>query len=162
MVLVVDDEPRLRRVFVRWLGAAGYRCVEADCGEAAALLLVEMEGQIDLVVTDRRMPNGTGDELIAFARSRWPALPIVCVAACACEGAFLGELDGSCRTPIAAPGRREPAAHRSVSVRLPFRPSHGSFDHAGVTTPYESAARFNALFTPPPRRPTEVVRWKGT
>jgi response regulator RpfG family c-di-GMP phosphodiesterase len=34
-VLVVDDEAAIRQLLVRWLTAAGYRCLEADCMAAA-------------------------------------------------------------------------------------------------------------------------------
>jgi DNA-binding NtrC family response regulator len=75
----VDDEERIRALYRRWLVRAGYDVVEAASGsEAIQALLAETRG-IKLVVTDRNMPSGTGEELIRAVRATWPAMPIVVV-----------------------------------------------------------------------------------
>ena len=61
-VLVVDDEPLIRELLVECLEIAGLDAETADCGPAA-LKLMETES-FDLVLTDMKMPEMTGLELI--------------------------------------------------------------------------------------------------
>src|SRR2546430_6761279 len=53
--LVVDDEPRLRRVLVRLLEGEGFTCAEAGSG-VEALEMLHHE-QVPLVISDLRMPQ---------------------------------------------------------------------------------------------------------
>ena len=78
-LLVVDDEPSIRNLFRRWLTRAGYEVVEASSGREAVATLLSRGGDVALVITDRKMPSGTGEELIRTIQATWPGLPIVCV-----------------------------------------------------------------------------------
>jgi CheY-like chemotaxis protein len=77
-ILVVEDEETLRQAIRRLLQEHGYHVVEADNGAAALQLLDGTDaGQVDLVLTDLRMPVMDGRALAAaLARTR-PDLPIV-------------------------------------------------------------------------------------
>jgi len=60
--LVVDDEPRLRRVLVRLLEGEGFTCAEAGAGtEALEVLQHEL---VPLVNSDLRMPQMAGVTLL--------------------------------------------------------------------------------------------------
>jgi two-component system cell cycle sensor histidine kinase/response regulator CckA len=61
VVLVVDDEDLVREVTRRVLESAGYQVVEASNGARALGIL--MQGGVDAVVTDIRMPGMDGWEL---------------------------------------------------------------------------------------------------
>ena len=61
VVLVVDDEDVVREVTRRALESAGYQVVEASNGARALGIL--MQGGVDAVVTDIRMPGMDGWEL---------------------------------------------------------------------------------------------------
>ena len=65
-ILVVDDDPSIRRGLAAELAAAGYDTLEAVDGEEGARLAVEREP--DLVLTDLAMPVADGFELIARLR----------------------------------------------------------------------------------------------
>ena len=67
-VLVVDDEPLIRELLLECLEIAGLDAEAADCG-AAALKLMETES-FDLVLTDMKMPEMTGLELIRRIRDK--------------------------------------------------------------------------------------------
>ena len=67
-VLVVDDDPAIRRALTAELKAAGYDTCEAD-GGTSGLLRFESE-EPDLVLTDLAMPGSDGFELIAELRKR--------------------------------------------------------------------------------------------
>src|SRR5712664_877526 len=56
--LVVDDEPRLRRVLVRLLEGDGFSCAEAGSG-TEALEMLQRE-PVPLVISDLRMPQMDG------------------------------------------------------------------------------------------------------
>ena len=76
VVLVVEDNPGMRRVVLRQLRELGYRALE--CDRAAAALEILQHEAIDLVLTDIVMPGGIdGVELARFARERRPNLKIV-------------------------------------------------------------------------------------
>ncbi len=76
-ILVVEDDPRVRRVSVRRLKELGYAVIEADSG-LAALLVIEREEPIDVLFTDIVMPGGmTGIDLAHEARRRRPALKVL-------------------------------------------------------------------------------------
>ena len=76
IVLVVEDNPAMRRVSLRQLRELGYRVLE--CDRAAAALEVLQREPVDLLFTDVIMPGGLdGIELAQMARERWPALKIV-------------------------------------------------------------------------------------
>jgi CheY-like chemotaxis protein len=76
-ILVVEDDPRVRRVTVRRLQELGYITVEADSGPAA-LKRLESEAPFDLLFTDVVMAGGmTGFDLAHEARRRHPQLKIL-------------------------------------------------------------------------------------
>jgi PAS domain S-box-containing protein len=75
-VLVVDDEPVLRRSLCRMLEAAGHVTVEAASGNRALALLAAGE-HFEVVVCDVRMPDGDGPSTAREFRARSPSTWIV-------------------------------------------------------------------------------------
>ena len=62
-VLVVEDEPAVRRVAVEVLRESGYEVLEAEGADAALALAREYRGSIDLLLTDVIMPGKNGRAL---------------------------------------------------------------------------------------------------
>ncbi len=78
-VLVVDDEPALRKSLARILQARGYEVATADDGLAG---LEALERALpDVLLTDLLMPRMTGLELLQKAKARWPELEVVIMTA---------------------------------------------------------------------------------
>jgi len=76
-VLVVDDEPAVRRYAARVLEREGYAVLEAGDG-AEALEMVRGQGPvIEIVVTDIVMPRLNGVELMQALASSHPDLPVI-------------------------------------------------------------------------------------
>jgi DNA-binding NtrC family response regulator len=78
-VLVVDDEPNLRRVLGAQLSRDGYEVHAVADGEAALRILQEQ--YVDVVITDLRMPRLDGLELLRRALALEPELPVVIITA---------------------------------------------------------------------------------
>ena len=66
-ILVVDDEPPIRKLLRTALGAQGYDVVEAETGAAALIAL--RAGKIGLIVLDLGLPGMDGFELITRIRA---------------------------------------------------------------------------------------------
>jgi two-component system KDP operon response regulator KdpE len=73
-VLVVDDEPPIRKLLRMGLSKQGYEVLEAPNGKTALELLSEKP---DLVVLDLGLPDIQGLELLRMIRGRSEGLPIV-------------------------------------------------------------------------------------
>ncbi|HWA71434.1 MAG TPA: PAS domain-containing protein [Polyangiaceae bacterium] len=76
LVLLVEDEPSVRRLTRRLLERGGYRVVEADNGLVALEVLGSTPG-IDLVLTDITMPKLDGLSMARRIRALDPHMPIV-------------------------------------------------------------------------------------
>jgi PAS domain S-box-containing protein len=68
-LLLVEDEPALRRAATRVLARSGYRVLTAADGRDA-LDMLEQEPRVDLIITDVVMPRLGGNELIRELRER--------------------------------------------------------------------------------------------
>ena len=66
-ILVVDDEPHIRRVLDAMLGKEGFEVVTADDGAQGLLALAA--GGIDLVILDLLMPGAHGLEVLSKIRT---------------------------------------------------------------------------------------------
>ncbi len=88
-VLVVDDEANLRRLVARRLVNEGYRVLEAGDGAEALELLHATDTQVDLVITDIRMPRMDGYELADRLVGRPKAPPIVFISGYGQNGVWL-------------------------------------------------------------------------
>lgn len=75
MVLLVDDQPELRRLFKRSLNRAGYVVVEAGNGQVAVELVQQLH--FDVVISDVHMPDMSGMELLGVVGDLDPNLPVV-------------------------------------------------------------------------------------
>ncbi|HEY3742206.1 MAG TPA: response regulator [Bryobacteraceae bacterium] len=78
-ILIVDDNKMGLSARRALLEAVGHVITTAACG-ADALKVVDGGGAFDLVVTDYKMPNMNGVELIAELRVRNPVLPIILIS----------------------------------------------------------------------------------
>jgi two-component system, cell cycle sensor histidine kinase and response regulator CckA len=74
MVLVVEDNPAVRRTVVRILKDAGYRVLVASNGFEGMAAFAQAGTPVDLVVTDLLMPEMGGITLLARLRDDQPAL----------------------------------------------------------------------------------------
>jgi CheY-like chemotaxis protein len=79
-VLVVDDEPGVRKLVARILRSRGYDVFETEDGPSALALLSSTNRQMDLVVTDLVMPNMSGTRLGEEIQTRWPAIKLLFVS----------------------------------------------------------------------------------
>ena len=73
-VLVVDDEPPIRKLLRMGLSTQGYEILEAPNGKASLDLLSQNP---DLVILDLGLPDMQGLELLRMMRARNEAVPIV-------------------------------------------------------------------------------------
>ncbi|MGC6400566.1 CHASE3 domain-containing protein [Sphingomonas sp. FW199] len=76
VVLVVEDEERVRRMSVTALEELGYRVIEA-ADPHRALALLDQRDRIDLLFTDVIMPDLNGRLLAEAAREKRPGLPVL-------------------------------------------------------------------------------------
>jgi two-component system KDP operon response regulator KdpE len=78
-ILVVEDDPILRRLNTTMLIGAGYDVDTAEDG-AVAWDIIQLK-TFDLLITDNSMPNVTGMELIKKVRAAGIAVPIIMATA---------------------------------------------------------------------------------
>jgi two-component system chemotaxis response regulator CheY len=78
-ILVVDDEPDIRRVVRMALEKLNYYVIEAEDGQQAITLLNEGEHPmvIDVIITDIRMPNINGIEAMDYLQREYPSVPLI-------------------------------------------------------------------------------------
>ena len=82
-VLVIDDEPVIRKLASEHLAAAGYVVRTAVDGLDA---LEELrEGLPDIVVSDLNMPHMSGFEFLGVVRKRFPQMPVIAISGAADE-----------------------------------------------------------------------------
>ena len=80
-ILVVEDDPAIRRGLVDALTFAGYRTIECDDGSQAVALAIELSP--NLVLLDVLLPGRNGFEILEELRHISPTLPIIMVPASA-------------------------------------------------------------------------------
>ena len=89
-VLVVDDEPPIRKLLRTGLGTQGYQTLDAP---NAKTVLELMADKPDLVILDLGLPDMQGLDLLREIRARWEDLPIVVLSSRGDETAKVEALD---------------------------------------------------------------------
>ena len=100
VVLIVDDEPQIRRALTTNLRARGFEVAEAATGEEA--LQVAAERKPDLVVLDLGLPGIDGIEVVHGLRG-WTTVPIVVLSAREEEAAKVTALDAGADDYVTKP-----------------------------------------------------------
>lgn len=78
-ILIVDDDQHVLEVLDARLQSAGYRVLKAEKGQAALKLLKDNE--VDLLISDMKMPGMSGMEVLAKARCIQPGIPVIFLTA---------------------------------------------------------------------------------
>jgi len=114
-VLVVDDEPPIRKLLRMGLGTQGFQTIDAPNGKAAIELMVE---QPDLVILDLGLPDVPGLELLRQIRARREDLPIVVLSSRGDEAAKVEALDLGADDYVTKPfGMEELLARMRAALR---------------------------------------------
>jgi len=77
-ILVVDDEVELRKAIIFDLKRRGCKTYEASNGNEAFKIVCEQN--IHIVVSDVRMPESNGVDLLKQIREKYPKIPVVVLA----------------------------------------------------------------------------------
>jgi len=77
-ILVVEDNPNMSSLLADMLEVFAVESVRATDGHDALHKLEEEE--IGLVITDLRMPNMSGTELLAAVKEKNPTMPVVLIS----------------------------------------------------------------------------------
>ena len=114
-ILVIDDEPPIRKLLRTGLGTQGYDVLEAANGKAALELIGE---RTDLIILDLGLPDVAGLELLGLLRARAEAVPIVVLSSRADESAKVQALDGGADDYVLKPfGMNELLARIRTALR---------------------------------------------
>lgn len=76
-ILLVEDEPSVKRTIARILTGAGYHVLQAADGTEALTIAERHTEMIDLLLTDYLMPGVTGDELAREVQARRPEVRVL-------------------------------------------------------------------------------------
>ncbi|MCU1257444.1 MAG: hypothetical protein JWO80_329 [Bryobacterales bacterium] len=99
-ILIVDDEPAVRRVIRAMLERNQYHVLEAASGEEALAIYLQGQPRVDLVVSDVRMPGMDGNEFVRRLHELQPLQRVIFVTA--------------------YPGDLHDSAHRLAALPKPF------------------------------------------
>lgn len=122
-VLVIDDEPQIRRFLDISLRAQGYRvALAADGREGLSLLAAH---GADLVVLDLGLPDLDGHEVLAQLRA-WSQVPVLVLTVRADEAGKVGALDAGANDYVTKPfGIEELMARVRALLRMRAQPASG-------------------------------------
>jgi two-component system KDP operon response regulator KdpE len=114
-VLVVDDEPPIRKLLRMGLSTQGYRVLEASNGKMALDMLAENP---DLVILDLGLPDMQGLDLLRTVRARNEQIPIVVLSSRGDEAAKVQALDLGADDYVTKPfGTEELLARMRAALR---------------------------------------------
>jgi PAS domain S-box-containing protein len=88
LVLVVEDEPEVRRLAVQELEERGYIVLAAENGAEGLMVARSLERPLDALVTDVVMPEMNGVELAGALVDRWPWIAVLFMSGHLDEGAL--------------------------------------------------------------------------
>ncbi len=121
-VLVVDDEPPIRKLLRMGLTAQGYHVVEAPNGKTALDLLGQAP---DLIILDLGLPDIEGHELLRTIRARNESVPIVVLSSRGDEAGKVQALDFGADDYVTKPfGMDELLARMRAALRHQLQ-THG-------------------------------------
>jgi two-component system KDP operon response regulator KdpE len=89
-ILVIDDEPPIRKLLRMGLSTQGYKVLEAPTGKASLELLTQNP---DLIILDLGLPDIQGHELLREIRTRNERVPIVVLSSRGDEAGKVQALD---------------------------------------------------------------------
>ncbi|MBK7500865.1 MAG: sigma-54-dependent Fis family transcriptional regulator [Ignavibacteriales bacterium] len=78
-VLIIDDEPELRNLIKRLLELEGFSILTA--GNSAEALEILNKNEIDIVVSDVRLPDKSGLELLPIIKKQFPLIEVIILTA---------------------------------------------------------------------------------
>jgi DNA-binding response OmpR family regulator len=132
-ILVVEDDPAIRRGLVDALKYAGYDTVESPRGDAARLA---DEMPVVLVLLDVMLPGGDGFAILREIRSAQPTLPIIMVTARGAEADRVRGLRDGADDYVGKPFSATELLARVAAVlrRSPERPADVARLEAGGCT----------------------------
>ncbi len=120
-IVLIEDEPQIRRFLRPALAGQGYRLFEAATGEAG--LIEAATRQPDLIILDLGLPDMDGIEVIRRVRE-WTAIPIIILSARGQESDKIAALDAGADDYVSKPfGIGELLARMRVALR---HAAHGS------------------------------------
>ncbi|WP_045835958.1 response regulator [Hyphomicrobium sp. 99] len=121
-VLIIDDEPPIRKLLRMGLATQGYQVTDAPNAKAALELL---ETRPDLIILDLGLPDMQGLDLLRALRSRSESVPIVVLSSRADENAKVHALDLGADDYVTKPfGINELLARIRAALRHQLQ-SHG-------------------------------------
>jgi DNA-binding response OmpR family regulator len=91
VVLVVEDDPAIRRGIVDALSVSGYEALESETGEQG--LETALGAEVDLALVDVMLPGMDGFSMLAEIRKSKPGLPVIMVTALGDESDIVRGLD---------------------------------------------------------------------
>ncbi len=74
-ILIVDDEKNIREGIGEYFRLSGFEVSQAQDGDEAIKRLDQ--GDVDLVVTDLRMPKVSGEDVLKYAVAHYPTTPVI-------------------------------------------------------------------------------------
>lgn len=101
VILVVDDEERIRTFLARSLGAEGHSVLSAPSGGKALDLLSQR--RVDLVLLDLAMPQGNGIWVLTAMQERFDPTPVIVLTAMTDQGLWVRALDAGAVDVVAKP-----------------------------------------------------------
>jgi DNA-binding NtrC family response regulator len=114
-VLVVDDEPAIRQILAVHLGKSGYSVCQAASGSEAFQRL--SKGDIDVAISDIKMPDFTGIELVRRARAAGIETSFIMMTAYASVDTAIEAIKAGASDYMIKPVRSEEVLHRLMKVR---------------------------------------------
>jgi signal transduction histidine kinase len=76
-ILIVEDDPGVRKLATMILNGQGYRVMAASSGSEALVMKDGHTGKIDLLITDLVLPGMSGPEIARTLRAQLAALPVL-------------------------------------------------------------------------------------
>lgn len=121
-VLVIDDEPPIRKLLRMGLNADGYQVIEVSNGKAALERLSEPP---DLIILDLGLPDIQGHDLLRTIRARNESVPIVVLSSRGDEAGKVQALDLGADDYVTKPfGTNELLARMRAAMRHKLQ-AHG-------------------------------------
>ena len=105
LVMIVDDEPMLRRMLRRTLERYGLDVVEASDGQQAIDLMQRLHSELSAVLLDWNMPILSGEETMAGLKQYGPTVPILVLSG----------------APVLSRGLASASSRMSGFLKKPFR-----------------------------------------